>query len=447
MKVTHLKSATVMIETKGIRVLTDPWLTDGEYYGSWYHVPPYERPVEELEPDYIYCSHIHPDHFSRATYERLPRRVPVLIHDYASKFLKRNIEAVGFTVIELPHGRPYELGSGVSITILAADDCNPMLCGKFLGCSIVETKFGSTQIDSLSIIDDGRFRVLNVNDCPFQLAEGVLRRVVRERGPIDLLLVGYAGAGPYPQCVHFDDPDELLQAADRKRLQFLTQALDYLRQVRPRYFLPFAGTYVLGGRLWSLNATRGVPEIHEARNWLDDRCRHEGLDSTPILLDTCGTFDLTTEHVSKPYVAQSPEQKWGYVERELATRAYDFDKDEQPDMAALRRLAQLASSGYQKRRREIDFASQTPLGVGLAAGSVFVLSNSEDRSSIEDRESFLRRTPHALIDLDPRLLWRLLSGQRYAHWNNAEVGSHLTFHRRPDQHERALYHCLYFFHG
>ena len=160
------------------------------------------------------------------------------------------------------------------------------------------------------------------------------------------------------------------------------------------------------------------------------------------------THDLATEHVSKPYVAQSPEQKWGYVERELATRAYDFDKDEQPDMAALRRLAQLASSGYQKRRREIDFASQTPLGVGLAAGSVFVLSNSEDPKL--DRGPGVFPETNATRTHRPgptAAVARLLSGPRYAHWNNAEVGSHLTFHRRPDQHERALYHCLCFFSG
>ena len=32
---------------------------------------------------------------------------------------------------------------------------------------------------------------------------------------------------------------------------------------------------------------------------------------------------------------------------------------------------------------------------------------------------------------DLRLLRRLLSGSRFAHWNNAEIGSHTRYNRRP----------------
>ena len=31
------------------------------------------------------------------------------------------------------------------------------------------------------------------------------------------------------------------------------------------------------------------------------------------------------------------------------------------------------------------------------------------------------------LKLDPRLLKRILMGPKYAHWNNAEIGSHLKF--------------------
>ena len=41
---------------------------------------------------------------------------------------------------------------------------------------------------------------------------------------------------------------------------------------------------------------------------------------------------------------------------------------------------------------------------------------------------------------------RILSGPKNAHWNNAEIGSHLTFERKPDNYERGLYYCLSYFH-
>ena len=51
------------------------------------------------------------------------------------------------------------------------------------------------------------------------------------------------------------------------------------------------------------------------------------------------------------------------------------------------------------------------------------------------------------ISLDSRLLLRLLKGPKYAHWNNAEIGSHLVYERKPEIYERGLYHSLSFFHS
>ena len=190
MRVHFLKSATTIIDSNGVKILTDPWLVDGEYYGSWFHYPPYDfRPSDFRDIDFIYISHIHPDHFSRETLSQLDRKIPVLIHNYQAKFLKRNIELLGFEVRELEHHIRTPLKNGVGINILAADNCNPELCGKFFGCGQAETKFGSTQIDSLALIDDGEFKLLNLNDCPIALAKSCAETILSRYGMIDFLLM------------------------------------------------------------------------------------------------------------------------------------------------------------------------------------------------------------------------------------------------------------------
>ena len=78
MKITHLTSATEIITANGIKILTDPWLDDGIYYGSWFLYPPYKQDDSILKDiDYIYVSHIHPDHFCEKTMERLNKSIPV----------------------------------------------------------------------------------------------------------------------------------------------------------------------------------------------------------------------------------------------------------------------------------------------------------------------------------------------------------------------------------
>ena len=52
-----------------------------------------------------------------------------------------------------------------------------------------------------------------------------------------------------------------------------------------------------------------------------------------------------------------------------------------------------------------------------------------------------------LIETDSRLLYWILQGPKKAHWNNAEIGSHIQFKRIPDIYERGLMHCLNYFYS
>ena len=59
--------------------------------------------------DAIYISHIHPDHFSTKTLKHINKKIPVYISSYHSKFLKFNIEKLGFKAIELSNGKRHKL--------------------------------------------------------------------------------------------------------------------------------------------------------------------------------------------------------------------------------------------------------------------------------------------------------------------------------------------------
>ena len=54
------------------------------------------------------------------------------------------------------------------------------------------------------------------------------------------------------------------------------------------------------------------------------------------------------------------------------------------------------------------------------------------------------REPYVRIGLDYTLLKMILD--RKAHWNNAEIGSHLRYFRTPDVYERAIYNLLSYLH-
>lgn len=441
MRVTYLQSSTVIVDANGLRILMDPWLVDGEYYGSWAQYPPFDwsgDPIGDI--DFIYVSHIHPDHLSAATMARLAKDTPVLIHRYEAAFLKRNIEAMGFAVRELPHNARVDLGRGVTINVVAADDCDPELCGRFLGCAAVAAKVGSTQIDSLCVVDDGRHVLVNTNDCPYGLAERLMPRILADYGRVDLLLTGYSGAGPYPQCFANLSFEEKQAAATVKKANFLNQGLAYVRALKPAYVLPFAGQYTLAGRLAGLNPVRGVPEVEEAAAFFGTNAQ-----SGPVLLNSRQHFDLGEGRTSGDYTPTDRAAKQAYTEAVLAPRRYPFEDDPEPDQAELEALFGRAFARLSAKRAELGFASGTAVYLD-AGGGHFA------RAPMDGGELTIGGPPaddeaHVVFRTDPRLLQRILSGPAQAHWNNAEIGSHVEFERRPDVFDRGLYHLMNFFHA
>jgi UDP-MurNAc hydroxylase len=437
-KVTHLQSASQITSLGNTRILTDPWLTAGEYYGSWYHYPPFgEDDLVSLEYDYIYISHIHPDHLSEDTFKKLPHKKPVLIHNYDSKFLKRKLEMLGYEVIECDHGKPFEFEGGGSITIYAADNCDPALCSKFLGCAIVEKKFGSTQIDTLALFQHDGHSVINTNDCPFELSEATIKSNGLDKIGVDLLLVGYGGAGPYPQCFEFDTVDQKREAARAKERQFLEQAIKYIELLKPKAFAPFAGTYILGSRLAPLTEFRGVPSLQKALDYLNGKL--DGL-SVGLLLEQFDVYDVVKKELRKNEQRFDPSYADYVAEISKFKLAYD---DDSWDDLEIPELIEAAYKRFKSKAEEIGFSSKTRIAV-QSDKVAYVLSTQSEPIQLSVGEEM--DEPFVRISVDHNLLHRLLRGPRYAHWNNAEIGSHLRYERRPNVYERGLYYCMCFLH-
>lgn len=416
MRVQYVHSACVVVEHRGIKVLCDPWLLPGAYYGAWHMNPALTVTPEDFhDVDFIYLSHIHQDHAHLETLKRLKKGTPVLLAPYAEPFLKQMVEGRGFPVTVCEPGRVLDLGHDFSIEIIAADDCNPERCGAWIGCPLPNLK-GSQQVDSLAVFRGGGKVVLNTNDCPFPLVEPILKGLPRP----DFLLVGYAGAGPYPQCFPDLSHEEKLRAAVAKQDRFLGMMRDYVTALKPEAFLPFAGQYVLGGRLAALNPYRGVPRLEEVP-W----------ESGMIKLNRMAWWDVGRFH-GDPF---QPLQEDGKVSAALPTMPLHYEQwdslHQDPDSELLHEARDICHARWQNRGLDHDW---------------YISIQWEDAAGIPRFYSLNGSTSdrHIAITLDRRLLLWLL--RRKAHWNAAEIGSHLQFRRTPDVYDRLPYLALSYFH-
>lgn len=454
MKLQHLKSSSVVVESDGTRVLCDPWLLDGAFYGSWAHYPPLDfEPEDYADVDYIYVSHIHPDHFHHETMERLDTSVPVIIHDYQTNFLKGNLERLGFDVMEFPHNERMHLGGDLYLNVLAADNCDPEVCGSYYGCGwwmeseTDRTTDGSTQIDSMGVFDDGENVLVNANDCRWPLSHQACEEVNRQYGDIDMLLMQFSAANFYPQCMMDYTPEERKEAAEEVIQEMYEDAEAFINVLEPRYYMPFAGTYTLSGSLAELNQYVGMAERSVAREHFSTSDNVEPDDAECILLNSEERFDLSTGTQSAPYTPVDPAEKQRYIDEVLSERTFDYETDEMPTNEDLEPLIATAYEHMDQKRRQVDFESDTTVLLDLVGDRVARVSMNGSGYDLISSKEARDVEKYVRMKIDPRLLHRILRGPQYAHFNNAQIGSHIGFAKEPDVYERPLYYCMSFFHA
>lgn len=449
MKVQFIKSACVLIEHAGIKVLCDPWLTDGVYYGSWYHYPPLKvTPQDFQDVDYIYISHIHPDHLDPNTLRQMPKSIPILVHSYEEKFLVGLLKKIGCeNIVEIAHKETYKLGPDFQIEILAADNCDPSLCGNYYQCAPAQSSKHTMQIDSMAVFSGGGKTVLNTNDCPYLLAKAVCDYVKAKYKKIDFHLLSYSGAGPYPQCFENLDNQGKLEERKKHRATKLNEMIGYLKQINPTAFLPFAGQYTLGGKLAPLNYYVSPPQPEELPAIIPPLLKEHSLESKFILLDSEAFYDVDNEEVSEPFHPPDPKARQKYINDVLSHKKFDYENVPEADpknwidLTEKLNIAQNKMMAHQKQFGTLK--SDWHIYIDAGQGFYYFVPFSEEKKVVKVYPNELV-VPYLKIGLDYSLLVRILD--RKAHWNNAEVGSHLRYFREPNVYDRSIHLFMSYFH-
>jgi len=443
LKVTYLQNAGVIVENFGEKILCDPWFVDGCYYGSWHHYPKFEFNEKEFDDvDYIYISHVHPDHFDIKTLQKLKKNIPVLIHEFPQKYFKENIEELGFNVEEIRNNKRTKLEK-TWINIIAADNCDPEICSRAFGCNFGFNQFGTNQIDTFSIIDNEEQVIVNSNDCPYEIGQNTAKMIKKQHPTVNLFLVGYTGASDYPCCYGLEE-SEKRNEAEKKKMKRLQNAADYIHILDPEHYLPFAGRYVLGGKLTALMKYKGESTLDEGFEYLSKNVNQE--KNKGIILNMKAHFDLDTKKTSETYISENIQERNNYISNILSKLKLDYESDPSPKINSIFELIPKAYERFEKHRKMINYSTDTIIFIKLDAENLLLINCNGDGYKIIKNDEFQNFQKYLYLSLDPKLLFRILQGPKFAHWNNAEIGCHISWKRVPNVYDRSLMYCLNFFH-
>ena len=94
----------------------------------------------------------------------------------------------------------------------------------------------------------------------------------------------------------------------------------------------------------------------------------------------------------------------------------------------------------------INYSTDTVLLIKLDEQNVLKISVDGRGFEIIKSDELGNFQKYLYLSLDMRLFYEILQNSKKAHWNNAEIGCHISWKRVPNIYDRSLMYCLNFFH-
>ena len=399
--------------SKGTRILNDPWIIDGVFEDSWYHYPPLNTKLSDIQDvDGIYVSHIHPDHYDERNFD-FPKNIPLIILDEGPNFLKKNLINKGYSnFIEIKNNETIEFKE-FKLTLY-----------KPFTKHIYEESLLGNLIDSALVLENNGVTAINFNDNqPNEEACNFLKNKFKS---IDLAMLGYNNAGPYPSC--FDNLTNEEKISENKRIlkRNFNQLCSIIPILQPRSVLPFAGSYIIGGKNYYKNEYLGSTTWDECAEYLNENLK---FDTKVFCLRENQTYDIKNQKQLEKYEKLDINEMKKYI-LSLKDKKYEYEMDEMPNISKLKDEINLASSRFIDKVKKFKIVLKSNIYLKIKDENIQIIKGSESNM-------------HLYCDLDLRLLKRIL--HKKVHWNNAELGTHINFKRIPNKMDVDVHTCMSFF--
>ena len=282
-------------------------------------------------------------------------------------------------------------------------------------------------------------KILNLNDCHVKLMDNTVRGILNKHKKIDYLLMNYSSAHSYPQCIENISLNEKIKESERLKMLSFKYSEKYLDTIKPSYFIPFAGEYYIGGKFSNYNDYYGVNSQNECYEYFSKSKYKENL----LMINYGKTYE---EGLVNKFKIIDNDQI-ANVKNNIANIKYDYEKDEFPNEKELLNLLHKASKKFFSKIELQNLNFKENIAIKFF-NNYFKLDFSKNHVSIHDTKKDLLNEKITIMKIDERLLFKILLGPKYAHWNNADIGSHISYERiNIKEYNYLLYNSLSYLHS
>ena len=260
MKVVHYNNSFIEVEVNGKKLICDPWIGSTNE-SAWYSYPMMKSPsyLNKLNPNFIYISHLHCDHFDPKTLNAFKKKdTPIIIKNFEQKRLKNKLQKLGFhNIIEINELIKKQISAEFNVMII------PQMSSNTDGH---EDKINYDLDTSIVIQSRENKKILYNNvDNPLSTKElKYLNSLVLKnfRHRVNYMCHQIGAASGYPQSflsVDKETEKNKIVKKSMKKIQTLC------RIFKPDIFFPAGGTYLISGKFHKLNKYISQPSVKDLK--------------------------------------------------------------------------------------------------------------------------------------------------------------------------------------
>ena len=183
------------------------------------------------------------------------------------------------------------------------------------------------------------------------------------------------------------------------------------------------------------NKYLGTTTWDECAQWLTARNIHP---TKVVLLRESDTLNIEDGEADNKYQPINIEEMKRYIEEDLSQVKYPHQLEKLPNKDQMIADIEMASIAMKERMSRF----------GISSSFSVILNIFSERYQIYPTFTHLQKNDAIENKLECKLDERLLRNilDRRSHWNNAEIGGHISLHRSPNKYEPDLHTGLQFFH-
>jgi UDP-MurNAc hydroxylase len=424
MKITHFSNSFISVSSQGERIVCDPWVGKANASG-WQSFPEFSDPAlrEHLaDVRWVYLSHLHDDHFHPDTLKScglLNREF--IIKRFQSPVLRERLKRLGVTRIHEVDPFTVQQFGPFELSIF------PQMTSNSSG---LEDEVNYDLDTSIAIKAEGTV-FFNQVDNPLSLQDLTRIRdfMAQQLGAVDVACIMSGAASEYPHLFLGID-----QAAEKRRLieRSLTDLGEWLSLLKPRYFFPAGGTYLIPGWMSVFNDNIAQPNSTEISRYVADA----GLPVQVCALEGGNFLELSAgQDATRTGSDLSPIEANRQAAVEMHSKdRYLYEVMEAPSWQELLDILDVARENYAHKVNKDDLTIHQAIYFDIYRE----LRLDVDKPDASQRLGRYQLSQPAEVDsgemvvhIDQRALFGCLT-RRFV-WNGV-LGALVLFDRRPNRH-------------